>query len=162
VSLIRALLADVIDPLVGLLIVALIAALLVIGQLLVYKARHPWTAADFAKARQHSLTQSHAVVTGKVTEHFAPLFPDFEFNPRDARFLGMPIDFVVFDGLDEGTVRRIVFVEVKTNRSGLTGRERLIREAVEARRVEWRVLRLPGEISTGLEGIDPATSLPAA
>jgi len=34
-------------------------------------------------------------------------------NPKDARFLGTPLDFIVFDGLDEGEVRRIVFVEVR-------------------------------------------------
>ena len=37
-----------------------------------------------------------------------PLFPAFrnQFNPKDARFLGTPLDFIVFDGLDEGEVRK--------------------------------------------------------
>ena len=54
----------------------------------------------------------------EVQEHLAPLFPAFlsQFNPKDARFLGTPLDFIVFDGLDEGEVRRVVFVEVKTGR----------------------------------------------
>jgi predicted Holliday junction resolvase-like endonuclease len=46
----------------------------------------------------------------------AALLPEFceEFNSRDARFLGSPLDFVVFRRLEEGDeVRRIVFVEVK-------------------------------------------------
>jgi predicted Holliday junction resolvase-like endonuclease len=133
------------DVWVGALAVALVLAVLVIGRLLIYRVRHPWTDADLAAARQDSLTRSHAVVSGKVVEHLAPLFPEFGFNPRDARFLGTPIDFVVFDGLDEGgPVRSIVFVEVKTGRATLSGRERHVRDAVEAGLVEWRILRLSG------------------
>ena len=64
-----------------------------------------------------------------------------EANPKDAQFLGRPVDFVVFDGLDEGEVRRIVFVEVKTGVSTLTTRERRVRDAVRAGRVEWQELR---------------------
>lgn len=127
------------------LVVALVVALAIIGRLLVYRVRHPWTDGDLASARQDSLARSRSVVSGKVQEHLAPMFPDFGFNPRDARFLGSPVDFVVFDGLDEGgPVRRVVFVEVKTGKASLTPRERVIREAVESGRVGWQVVRLAG------------------
>jgi predicted Holliday junction resolvase-like endonuclease len=39
-------------------------------------------------------------------------------------------------------VRRIVFVEVKTGGAGLTGRERMVREAVREGNVEWVELRV--------------------
>jgi quinol monooxygenase YgiN len=61
-----------------------------------------------AAIRQDSLRRSQSVVAGKATEHLAPLLPGFEFDPRDARFLGSPIDFIVFDGLSEGEVSEIV------------------------------------------------------
>jgi predicted Holliday junction resolvase-like endonuclease len=67
--------------------------------------------------------------------------PDFRFNPKDAQFLGRPVDFVVFDGLDEGQLRRIVFVEVKTGQSRLTARERLVRDAIRDGRIEWTEIR---------------------
>ena len=63
--------------------------------------------------------------------------PGFPLNPREARFLGSPVDFVVFDGLETGTVRQVVFVEVKTGGAGLSERERLVRDAVRGRRVDW-------------------------
>jgi predicted Holliday junction resolvase-like endonuclease len=63
-------------------------------------------------------------------------------TPRTPGFLGTPLDFVVFDGLDEGDVRRVVFVEVKTGRASLASRERLCRNAIEAGRVEYQLLRL--------------------
>jgi predicted Holliday junction resolvase-like endonuclease len=91
--------------------------------------------------RRDALLRSRAVIAGKVVEQLTPYLPDFPFNPKDARFLGSPVDLVVFDGLDEGTLRRVVFVEVKTSSAMLTARERELRDAVKARRVEWMELR---------------------
>ena len=68
--------------------------------------------------------------------------PEFKYNPKDARFIGSPVDLIVFDGLDEGDLRRIVFVEVKSGKSTLSKREKLIRDAIEQRKVEWVVLRV--------------------
>ena len=67
----------------------------------------------------------------------------------DVRFLGGPIDLVVFDGLAEGRVRRIVFLEVKTGRSGLTSRERCVRDVIQAREVEWAELRVTQPFASG-------------
>jgi len=53
------------------------------------------------------------------------------------------VDLVVFDGLAEGKLRQIVFVEVKTGTAALTGRERCVRDVVQARAVAWAELRVP-------------------
>ncbi len=95
--------------------------------------------------RRHAVSQSRAVTRGQVFEQFAAYFPGFDFNPKDAQFIGKPVDFVVFDGLDEGELRRIVFVEIKTGGAALTTRERRIRDAIDRGRVEWRELRLGRE-----------------
>jgi predicted Holliday junction resolvase-like endonuclease len=94
--------------------------------------------------RRDAVSQSRAVTRGQVFEQFAAYFPSFEFNPKDAQFIGKPVDFVVFDGLDDGELRRIVFVEIKTGDAVLSTRERRIREAIQGGRVEWRELRLGG------------------
>lgn len=91
--------------------------------------------------RKDAVQRSQAVVAGKVFEQLTPYLPGFPFNPKDARFLGSPVDLVVFDGLDEGELRRVVFVEVKTNGATLSTRERSVRDAVRARRVEWLEFR---------------------
>ena len=96
-----------------------------------------------ARIREDALSRSHSVVAGKATEHLAPLLPGFEFDPRDARFLGSPIDFIVFDGLSEGEIQEIVFVEIKTGPSAaLTTRERHVRDAVDSRRVRFLEVRI--------------------
>lgn len=93
------------------------------------------------RIRSHAVQQSRAVTRGQIYEQLVPYLPGFAFNPKDAQFLGKPVDFVVFDGLDEGELRRVVFVEVKTGASKLTARERQVRDAIRAGRVEWQELR---------------------
>ena len=115
---------------------------IVVGLLLGLVRFLRWKARYTKAVRQDAVQRSQAVTVGKVHEQLAPYFPDFSFNPKDARFLGSPVDFVVFDGLNDGEVRRIVFVEVKTARAGLSTRERRVRDAIEARQVEWAELRV--------------------
>jgi len=97
-----------------------------------------WWRAKYTRAiRLDAVQRSQAVISGKAHEQLLPHLPGFSFNPRDVRFLGSPVDFVVFDGLAEGRLTRVVFLEVKTGRGGLNGRERQLREAIQSRRVEW-------------------------
>jgi predicted Holliday junction resolvase-like endonuclease len=130
---------------------SLIAGLLLVGGALIgatlafaYATLRAWRRARVI--RRDAVSQSRAVTRGQVFEQFAAYFPGFDFNPKDAQFLGKPVDFVVFDGLDEGELRRIVFVEIKTGDSTLSVRERRIRDAIRRGDVEWRELRL---------GVDP-------
>lgn len=101
-----------------------------------------WRLRYTAKIRENAVQRSLAVTAGKVHEQLVPYLPEFGFNPKDARFLGSPVDLVIFDGLSEGAVRRVVFLEVKTGGAGLTGRERQVRDAIDAREVAWVELRL--------------------
>ena len=114
-----------------------IGLLLGLVYVLIWKARHT------GAIRQDAIQRSLAVTVGKVSEQLVPYLPDFQFNPKDVRFLGSPVDLVVFDGLDAGAVRRVIFIEVKTGASGLTMRERQVRDAIQAGNVEWTELRVP-------------------
>jgi predicted Holliday junction resolvase-like endonuclease len=109
-----------------------------------------WKAQYTAMIRQDAVLRSQAITAGKVHEQLLPYLPDFPYNPKDVRFLGSPVDLVVFDGLAEGTVRRVVFLEVKTGRSSLTGRERSVRDAIQAGEVDWAELRVARPVVTGV------------
>ncbi|MEX2029648.1 MAG: Holliday junction resolvase-like protein [Anaerolineales bacterium] len=125
-----------------LLTVTLVAAL-VVGMIYLYLALRfeRWKREFERRIRDDAVKKSQAVTLGKVTEHLIPYLPDFDYNPRDVRFLGSPIDLIVFDGLDEGDLGDIVFIEVKTGDSDLNSRERRVREAVQGKRVRWLELR---------------------
>jgi predicted Holliday junction resolvase-like endonuclease len=97
------------------------------------------------QAKKDVLDKSSQIVKGKVLEHFSPYFPNFPYNPQDARFLGSPIDFIVFDGLAEGELRKIVFVEVKTGSQDrkLPKREQMVKECIETGKIEWIYIQHP-------------------
>lgn len=54
-----------------------------------------WKLEEEKKIRQDAVKKSEAITRGKVTEHLIPYFPDFRYNPKDARFLGTPVDFII-------------------------------------------------------------------
>lgn len=100
-----------------------------------------WKAQEGKRIRSDAIRRSREVIHGKVTEHLIPFFPAFTWNPSDARFLGSPIDFMVFDGLSEDDVTEIIFVEVKSgNRKTLTPRERSVARCVEQGKVSFQIL----------------------
>ena len=101
-----------------------------------------WRLRYSAAIREDAVQRSLAVTAGKVHEQLVPYLPEFGFNPKDARFLGSPVDLVIFDGLAAGHVQRVVFLEVKTGGAALTTRERQVRDVIDAREVVWAELRL--------------------
>ena len=101
-----------------------------------------WRVEAEGDIRADAVRRSSAVVAGKVSEHLAPYMGAFPYNPKDARFLGTPVDLLVFDGMSEDDLREIVFLEIKSGGSTLTTRERRVRDAVLARRVVWKEFRV--------------------
>jgi len=102
-----------------------------------------WKLDEEKKIRQDAVKKSEAVTRGKVTEHLIPYFPDFEYNPKDARFLGTPVDFIVFDGLSEGEMKKVVFIEVKSGKTDtLSKREKLVRECVDIEKVSYEIIHI--------------------
>ena len=84
------------------------------------------------------LKQSRAVLGGLVSEQVAPLLPGFPFDPGDCRFVGKPVDFIVFKGMNAKNISEVIFLEIKSGVSkSLNQQELRLREAVEAGRVRW-------------------------
>jgi predicted Holliday junction resolvase-like endonuclease len=97
------------------------------------------------RIRADAIKKSAAVVRGKVAEHLVPFDAAFGFNPRDCRFLGSPVDLIVFEGLTEGDVERVVFIEVKSGKyARLSQREKQVRDAIENGEVDYEVLHVGG------------------
>ena len=102
--------------------------------------------------RVETLDRSRATLKGRVAEQMVPFLEEFKYNPSDARFIGSPIDYVIFDGyteLKDGDADRpitVVLADVKTGaRAQLTSTQRRIQDAVEEGRVEWETIHVRGE-----------------
>lgn len=96
--------------------------------------------------RADAIARSRAVLAGHFSEQLAPYLPNFPFNPSECKFIGKPVDFIVFHGLDEKNVTGISFVEVKSGKSKLSGTEKTVKDAIENKRVQWVDYRVPEDI----------------
>ncbi len=97
--------------------------------------------------REDAIKRSRAILSGSFSEQLAPYLPDFKYNPNECKFLGKPIDFMVFKGLDEKEISEIIFVEVKSGKSNLSKTERSLRDAVKNKKVRWEEYRIPEELT---------------
>ncbi len=105
------------------------------------------------RARRQSTNQSRAVLKGKMAEQIAPMLPGFTYWPSDARFLGNPVDYIVFNGYskakDDGygdaiidPPLEIVILDIKKGKAGLTRGQQEIARALEEGRVRFEVVRV--------------------
>ena len=102
--------------LLGLLVVAAVTIAVLASRFARYRATYTKTNVDIAEARRHSVQTSRGTLLGNAAEQLAPFMPGMieRFAPADCRFIGSPVDFVVFDGLVSGDVSQVVLVEVKS------------------------------------------------
>jgi predicted Holliday junction resolvase-like endonuclease len=109
-----------------------------------------WKMEAAGEIRKDSVNRSRSTLKGKIAEQMAPVLPDFCFTPADARFIGSPVDYIIFDGLtrvsdDKGDEIQIVFMDVKKGSGTLTRTQRLIKQAVEKKSVTWKTMRIPDD-----------------
>ena len=104
---------------------------------------------SLTEARRESVEKSRSSLKGRIAEQLAPLLPGFQYLPADARFLGDPIDYIVFNGYtgvrDEAAgdaAMEIVLLEVKQGKSALSTFQRAIARSVEDGRVRFEVCRV--------------------
>ena len=102
-----------------------------------------------AQAQKRSVNTSRAVLKGKMAEQLAPIMPQFEYLPSDAKFLGDPVDYVVCDGytdLRDGEGRpediELVLIDIKSGGARLTKGQVAIAQAIQAGRVRFETVRI--------------------
>lgn len=96
-----------------------------------------------ADIRGEAVQASRRVLTGQFSEQLAPYLPGFPFSPSEARFIGKPVDFLIFRGMDEKRINEVVFVEVKSGKAGLNEQQRHLKQVILDGRVSWWEYRAP-------------------
>jgi predicted Holliday junction resolvase-like endonuclease len=139
------------------LVVILFLIVFLIGLILAYKLgnkvgafkKDRWWQKELPRHRKDAIMKSRAVLGGNFSEQLAPFLPDFKYLPTECKFLGKPIDLLVFKGMDEKRIDEVVFVEVKSGNSKLSSSERKLKEAIEGKRVRWEEYRVPRDLVRG-------------
>jgi len=83
----------------------------------------------------------------QIVPHYRPT--DFTFVPSDARFLGSPIDFIVFKGASETDIEEVVFLEIKTAKSRLNSQQVKLKKLITSLKsefVRWETINIPIDI----------------
>lgn len=118
-------------------IAILVIAVMYIGYLLGKYISRKHHEDKIPEIRETAIKQSRAVLSGQFSEQIAPYMPDFPYKPTEARFIGKPVDFIVFKGMDEKKIEEVVFVEVKTGQSKLNDVEKSLKEVIDNKEVKW-------------------------
>lgn len=93
-------------------------------------------------ARKDSNDRQRSTIKGQISETLAPWSMDAVNSVKELNFLGNPIDFIGFKGLDSDDEVEIKFIEVKSGKSKLNKNQRRVRDAVKAKRIEWVEVRI--------------------
>jgi predicted Holliday junction resolvase-like endonuclease len=133
----------------GAVLVGLIAGLVLAYALLRSSARtqargefQAWRASELRTIRRNASTATRAEAKERVGDELASDVEEFAFAAANARFLGDPVAFVVFDGHTEvkdrsmDTLRTVAFVAIAASSAPPT-ESLLVEEYVSDGRVEW-------------------------
>ena len=103
------------------------------------------------KARKDSVKRQRSILKGQATEHLAP-YINADYSPKDYKFMGDPIDYVIFDGMsdspsDSNTINKIIFMDIKTGTARLTKIQKKIKQTILEGKVEFQVYRPEKDIN---------------
>jgi len=128
------------------ILIALVVAFFIGQKIGSYKKHKEWEE-NLPDLRKDAIMKSRAVLGGQFSEQLAPFLPNFKWLPTECRFIGKPIDLIVFKGADEKNISEVVFVEIKSGKAKLNEHERNLKETIEKKRVRWEEYRIPEELT---------------
>ena len=97
--------------------------------------------------RQEAISKSRSVLAGQFSEQLSPFLPEFPFNPKEVRFIGNPIDFVAFKGINNKNISEVAFIEIKSGNSKLSPIQQQIKDLIKHGKVSWHEYRIPEELT---------------
>jgi predicted Holliday junction resolvase-like endonuclease len=88
------------------------------------------------RSKIRSMSTKH----GMMAEQFLPYYKDFPGDPQKFKFLGAPVDGILFEE------DKIVIIEFKTGKSQLSATQRKIRKLIKEGKVYFKEIRMPAEV----------------
>jgi len=136
-----------IDTITLVIVIVALFVVFIIGEKIgAYKKHKEWEEA-LPDYRKDAIMKSRAVLGGQYSEQLAPYLPNFKYLPTECRFVGKPIDLIVFKGMDEKNINEVVFVEVKSGKAKLSEHEKNLKDTIQNKRVRWEEYRIPEELT---------------
>jgi len=127
-------------------LIGLIFAYLIGYKFGAFKKNKDWEA-ELPNHKKQAIMKSRSILGGQFSEQLAPYLPDFGYLPTECKFIGKPIDFIVFKGMDEKNINEIIFVEVKSGKAKISSSEKKLKDVIKNKKVKWVEYRVPEEIT---------------
>jgi len=150
--------ADFLGPLLVGLLAGVIVTIVLMRRGAEAQARgrfESWRATDIRRIRRDAVDTERSTLKDRVGGELAQQMEPFPFVPADTRFIGNPVQFVVFDGHTEvkdrsaETLRGVVFVSVNDDASAGNADRELVEECVAGGRLSWLTLSMGKPQSEG-------------
>jgi len=96
-----------------------------------------------AEMREKSIEKGRKKVPILIRKCLCPEFKKLEYNPYDIKAIMHPVDFIVFDGLnDEVELRNVTFLSRKTSDHEQNVILESIRKTLDKKSYDWKVSRI--------------------
>ena len=71
-----------------------------------------------------------------------PIFTPRKLNPDDAKVIFQPIDYVVFNGLKNGSIKNIILLDREAKEQPHRRIQESIERVIDGKNYEWQTLRV--------------------
>lgn len=94
------------------------------------------------RLRERAAERGRKKVSAIINKSMDPNFVKLNFNYYDIKLLMHPIDFVVFDGLNDNSLQEILFLSRTTGNPNLAALRNLVKQAIAKQNYSWQVARV--------------------
>jgi predicted Holliday junction resolvase-like endonuclease len=98
---------------------------------------------------EKAILRGRAKVPKMVNNSLSGAITKLKYNPYDIKPINHPIDYVVYDGMNDGEINNVVFLHEKN--SNLAELHKSIRDTVKKKEYDWKVARISKEGKFELE-----------
>ena len=101
--------------------------------------------------RERSIERGRKQVPALIRKCLCPEFRQLKYNPYDIKAIMHPVDFVVFDGLNEGELNGITFLSRKTKDKEQKTIVHSIERTIANKDYDWKVTRISTDGRVSME-----------
>ena len=96
-----------------------------------------------SEMREKSIERGRKKVPKLIKKCLCPEFKKLRYNPYDIKAIMNPVDFVVFDGLnDKVAVKNVTFLSKKALNQDQNAILKSIRKTIEQENYDWKIARI--------------------
>jgi len=99
--------------------------------------------------RKAAAERGRKKVWSLIQKSMNPKLAKLGFNPYDIKTIMHPVDYVLFDGMNDEELREVTFLSTATTCPSLVAARHQLRQVIKEQKYEWQVARvgIDGKIS---------------